>query len=152
MTIRIQDKVASREIDKKAKRGSLQKGAGAGSSPFIRTLAQQEAGFADYEQELQYLKDEIDRAGDDLEKEPTMANFRAFRDLIAAVTKKVTSHAYKLEKVGGTTLNPRCFEIITVIDREADNLYRLIMSEQKDRLAITNKIMELKGLVVNFHL
>jgi uncharacterized protein YaaR (DUF327 family) len=27
---------------------------------------------------------------------------------------------------------------------------RLIMTENKDRLAITNKIMELKGLIVDF--
>lgn len=36
-----------------------------------------------------------------------------------------------------------------MIDREADNLYRLIMTENKDRLAITNKILELKGLVID---
>ena len=103
-----------------------------------------------YEQQLQDLKDEIDRAGNDLEREPTVANFRTFRDLIATLAKTVTANAYRLERVGGTTLNPRCFEIVTVIDREADNLLRLIMTENKDRLKITNKILELKGLIVDF--
>ncbi|BDV43304.1 hypothetical protein GURASL_22270 [Geotalea uraniireducens] len=148
--MRIDDKISSRDVGKKTKKGTLVKSDGGSPSPFVRTLSRQQLEFEGYEQELQDLKEEIDQAGTDLEREPTMANFRVFRDLIAALTKKVTTHAYRLERVGGTTLNPRCFEIITVIDREADNLYRLIMAENKDRLAITNKIMELKGLVVDF--
>jgi uncharacterized protein YaaR (DUF327 family) len=116
----------------------------------VRALSLRRTEIDTYEQQLQDLKDEIDRAGTDLEREPTVANFRTFRDLIATLAKSVTSNAYRLERVGGTTLNPRCFEIVTVIDREADNLLRLIMTENKDRLAITNKIMELKGLIVDF--
>ncbi|WP_298269569.1 YaaR family protein [Geobacter sp.] len=148
--MRINDKLSARDIEKKAKKGSLTKAGEGSTSPFVRALSRRQAEFLSYEQELEELKDEIDRAGSELEREPTIANFKVFRDLIGALTKKVTSHAYRLERIGGNTLNPRCFEIVTVIDREADNLYRLIMTQNKDRLAITNKIMELKGLVVDF--
>ncbi|AAR35061.1 MAG: hypothetical protein ACD_55C00102G0002 [uncultured bacterium] len=146
--MRISDRLSSRDVDKKGKQESLSRSDVAGS-PFVRTLTRNRSEFENYEQELQVLKDELDKVGNELEREPTIANFRTFRDLIGRITKNVTSHAYRLQRVGGTTLNPRCFEIITVIDREADNLYRLIMTENKDRLAITNKILELKGLVVD---
>ncbi len=149
--MRINDKISSRDVEKKAGKGTLvRSGGGEGNSPFVRALSLRRTEIDTYEQQLQDLKDEIDRAGTDLEREPTIANFRSFRDLIATLAKTVTSNAYRLERVGGTTLNPRCFEIVTVIDREADNLLRLIMTENKDRLAITNKIMELKGLIVDF--
>jgi hypothetical protein len=148
--MRINDRLTSREVDAKGKQGSLLKSGESASSPFVRTLGKRQTELLSYEQELQDLKEEIERAADDLDREPTMARFREFRDLIATLTKKVTSHVYRLEKVGGTTLNPRCYEIVTVIDREADNLYQLIMNQNKDRLAITGKIMELKGLVIDF--
>ncbi|HML78300.1 YaaR family protein [Geobacter sulfurreducens] len=146
--MKISDRLSSRDVDKKGKQESLSRSDVSGS-PFVRTLTRNRSEFETHEQELQILKDELDKVGNELEREPTIANFRTFRDLIGRITKNVTSHAYRLQRVGGTTLNPRCFEIITVIDREADNLYRLIMTENKDRLAITNKILELKGLVVD---
>lgn len=146
--MRISDRLSSRDVDKKGKQESLARSDVAGS-PFVRALARNRTEFDTHEQELQNLKDELDKVGNELEREPTIANFRTFRDLIGRITKTVTTHAYRLQRVGGTTLNPRCFEIITVIDREADNLYRLIMTENKDRLAITNKILELKGLVID---
>ena len=149
--MRINDKISSRDVEKKAGKGTLvRSGGGEGNSPFVRALSLRRTEIDTYEQQLQDLKDEIDRAGTDLEREPTIANFRSFRDLIATLAKTVTSNAYRLERVGGTTINPRCFEIVTVIDREADSLLRLIMTENKDRLAITNKIIELKGLIVDF--
>ncbi|ABB31849.1 protein of unknown function DUF327 [Geobacter metallireducens RCH3] len=149
--MRINDKISSRDVGKKAGKGALVRtGGGEANSPFVRALTLHRTELDTYEQQLQDLKEEIDRAGTDLEREPTVANFRTFRDLIATLAKTVTSNAYRLERVGGTSLNPRCFEIITVIDREADNLLNLIMTENKDRLKITNKIMELKGLIVDF--
>lgn len=149
--MRINDKISSRDVGKKAEKGTLVRaGGGEANSPFVRALTLHRTELDTYEQQLQDLKEEIDRAGTDLEREPTVANFRTFRDLIATLAKTVTSNAYRLERVGGTSLNPRCFEIITVIDREADNLLNLIMTENKDRLKITNKIMDLKGLIVDF--
>ena len=46
-------------------------------------------------------------------------------------------------------MNPRYYEIITVIDREADKLYELIVKEQKDSMAITASVIGIKGLIVD---
>ena len=46
-------------------------------------------------------------------------------------------------------MNPRYYEIITVIDKEADKLYELVVKEQKDRMAITASVIGIKGLVVD---
>lgn len=148
--MRINDKLPSRAIDKKPKKASSSRTNSGAPAPFASRLRQSEKEIADYRLELEELKQEIDRAGDNLDREQTIANFKIFRDLIGALTKKVTTEAYRVELVGSTGITPHEHEIITVINKEADNLYRLIMSEHKDHLAITNKIMLLKGLVIDF--
>jgi len=116
---------------------------------FAGKLAAEEVKLVDFQLELEQLKSAIDRAGDTLDQQPTVANFREFRDLLGAITKKVLDMAYRLEKVGGTAMDPHYHEIVAVMDREADQLYQLMLRQQKDHVAITTKIMEIKGLVVD---
>lgn len=61
----------------------------------------------------------------------------------------MNAEAYRLDKFGGTPQNPLYYEIITVINREADNLYNLIVKENKDPMAITAKVTDIKWLVVD---
>jgi len=68
---------------------------------------------------------------------------------LSTLAKRVNTEAYRLDKVGGTPQNPRYYEIITVINREADILYNLIVKENKDTMAITAKVIGIKGLVVD---
>jgi uncharacterized protein len=149
--VRINDDIPAKGIDrKKSREAASRKSAEGGiASLFSTSLRRRELEIADYQQELQELKREIDQAGEELDQDPTMARFKTFRTLITQLSRKVLTSAYKLELQNGPN-SPSCHEVIQVVDRAADELYRLIMSEQKDRLKITHKIMELKGLVVDF--
>jgi len=102
-----------------------------------------------HEQTISDLRIALDTAGEALEKEPTIQNFKRFRELLSKLAKQVTNEAYRLEKIGGTPMNPRYYEIITVIDKEADKLYELVVKEQKDRMSITASVIGIKGLVVD---
>ncbi|WP_243370531.1 YaaR family protein [Geotalea sp. SG265] len=146
--MRINEKSGSRQIEKRTKGSSASKAGGAAGSPFARKLGMISRDADDYAGQLQELKEEIDLAGDSLEQEPTIVNFKRFRSLISAFAKKVTSEAYRLEIAGSP--GQRCHEVVTVIDREADALYHLIMQEQKNHIKITAQIMKIKGLVVDF--
>ncbi len=101
------------------------------------------------QQDIEKLKADLESAGELLEKEPTIKNFKQFRELLSKIAKQVSSEAYRLEKIGGTPANPRYYEIITVIDKEADKLYEMIVKGQKDRMAITESVIGIKGLVVD---
>lgn len=103
----------------------------------------------EYDQEIQNLKKEIDAAGDKLEKEPNLNNFKNFRFLLSKLAKQISNEAYRLEKIGGTAQNPRYYEIITVINKEADELYGLLVNEQKNNMAITAKVIGIKGMIVD---
>lgn len=118
-------------------------------SLFSDALKSKEQEISTYEEEIDELKREIDLVGEKLEKEPILENFKRFRDLLGRLAKRISTEAYQLEKIGGTPHNPRYFEIITIINAEADRLYNLIVTEQRDRMAITAKVIGIKGLVVD---
>ena len=148
--MRIDEKSDSPGVAKKGKKGTAAKGVGSSSTPlFAGRLTQVAKASADYAGELQRLKEDVDRAGEVLEQEPTIVNFMAFRDLIGQIAKKVTSEAYRVEMVGGGVTG-RTHEVMTVIDKEADLLYHLVMREQKDHIRIVAQILKIKGLVVDF--
>jgi uncharacterized protein len=147
--MRIDEKSKSGGIAKKEKGAPARSVGGSTTALFAGRLTQVAKASTDYPEELHQLKEEIDKAGDVLEQEPTIANFKIFRDLIGAMAKKVTSQAYRMELVGGG-FTGRTHEVMTVIDKEADLLYHLVMREQKDHIRIIAQIVKIKGLVVDF--
>ena len=147
--MRIDEKSKSSAIAKRGKGAAPARGVTGVDVPlFAGRLTQVAKTSSDYQGQLQQLKEEIDKAGDALEKEPTIANFKIFRDLIAALARKISSEAYRIEFLGGG-FSGRTHEVITVIDKEADLLYHLVMREQKDHIRIVAQIVKIKGLVVD---
>lgn len=149
--MRIDEKDRPRGIAKKEKGVPAKGTTGVNAPLFAGRLTAVAKANSDYEGELQRLKEEIDQAGTLLEKEPTIVNFKAFRELITKLARKVTSEAYRMELISGG-FTGRVHEVITVIDKEADLLYHLVMREQKDHIRITAQIIKIKGLVVDFQL
>jgi len=147
--MRIDDKSASRSIAKKGKGAATKSITGSTAPLFAGRLAQVAKGNPEYAGELQRLKEEIDKAGELLEQEPTIVNFKAFRELLGTMARKVSAEAYRMEMLGGG-FSGRTHEVISVIDKEADLLYHLVMREQKDRIRIAGQIIKIKGLVVDF--
>lgn len=145
--MRIQDSSSLRELDKNTKSSSPMKKIM--NSFFADELSHHEEEAASYQDDINTLRSDIEKAGNLLSSEPTLANFKYFRDLLSKLAKKVNAEAYRLDKFGGTPQNPRYYEIITVIDREADHLYNLIVRENKENMAITAKVIGIKGLVVD---
>ncbi len=145
--MKIRQTATLQDLDRKTTRTAAPKRSTAKS--FTAALAQKEHEYSDYRAEIDHLRDEINEVGDDLEQEPTLENFFRFRGLLSQIAKKISDEAYRLNKIGGTPQNPRYFEIITVINAEADQLYAMLVKEQRDRMSITAKVIGIKGLVVN---
>jgi uncharacterized protein len=146
--MRIKQALTSRNIDNNNPTTESSKSLG-DASIFTAVLNQKQAVIDSYSYEITELKKEIDAAGDKLEQEPNLDNFKKFRNLLSQMAKRVTGEAYRLEKTGGTPQNPRYYEVISVINTEADQLYKLIIHEQRNHIAIIAKVIGIKGLVVN---
>jgi uncharacterized protein len=117
-------------------------------SLFARELTRKEEKILDIDRlELEDLKEELQDIGDFFEKEPTLANFRVFRELIGRFARKATSLAYRVEKIKSHSPN-RILEIVSVIDKSADELYHLVMGGQQDRFCIASRIANINGMIV----
>lgn len=147
--MRIGDVLKSSKVENKTKNTDTIKNNSIIKSLFSAEMLQQENEADRYKQEIEELRKEIEIVGDSIEKEPTIPNFQHFRNILSRLAKRINSEAYRLEKCGGTPQNPRYYEIITTIDFEADALYNLIIREQKNNMAITAKVISIKGLVVD---
>lgn len=146
--MQIRDGVSARKLEPKTV-GPHSASASLAGTLFSAEISQHEKEIDSYGQEINDLRKEIAAAGEKLEKEPTIPNFKRFRDILSSLAKKISTEAYRLEKCGGTPQNPRYYEIITTINVEADKLYNLIVQEQKSNMAITAKVIGIKGLVVD---
>ena len=145
--MRIVDSSSLRELDKNKKSSSPAKKIL--NSFFADELSHHEEKIHVYQDDIDTLRSNIEKAGNLLTSDPTLPNLKSSRDLLSTLAKRVNAEAYRLEKFGGTPQNPHYHEIITVIDREADQLYNLIVRENKDTMAIAARIIGIKGLVVD---
>ncbi|MBT1073361.1 YaaR family protein [Pelotalea chapellei] len=144
--MRISEKLSRANLAKKENKCKI---AGTADSVFAVQMQQKQLVASDYEQEVIDLRQNIDQVGQELEKEPNLGNFRKFRELLSKLVTRIGKEAYRLDKIGGTSQNPRYYEIVTIINQEADRLYEMIVNEQRDRMAITAKVIGIKGLVVD---
>ena len=118
------------------------------SSPFA-TMLEEEKEIKRYSYELDELKRQIYDAGNMLEKSANIKDFQKFRDLIRALTDKLVKDAYRIRIVSSYMRRGREYQVVSKINEELDSLYKLIMTEQKNHIAIANKVMRLKGLVLD---
>jgi len=118
------------------------------SSIFSRELNKQEEKVLDIDKlELEDLREELEDVGEHFESQPTITNYRAFRESISKFAKKATSVAYRLEKKTGNRPS-WTHELVMIIDKAADELYHLVMQGQQNRIRIASKIAGIKGMIV----
>ncbi|MEI0531248.1 DUF327 family protein [Brachyspira pilosicoli] len=116
------------------------------SSSSFAAMLEEEREIRKYSLELDELKKQIYDAGNALERSANIKDFYKFRDLITSLVEKLIKDTYKVRTVFS---NLKRFQVISKINEELDTLYREIMKEQKNHIAIANNMMRLKGLVLN---
>ena len=116
-------------------------------SLFSRELTRKEEKILDVDKlELEDLKEELQDMGACFENEPTLVNFRIFREMIGRFARKATSLAYRIEKVNDR--RGSILEIVSIIDRNADALYHLVMQGQQKRFCIASRIASINGMII----
>lgn len=107
------------------------------------------------EQELQNalanMMEEITRQGDKLAKHRDIKDMRRYRALIKDFLNEVVnrSHAFSRENFLDRRGRHRVYGIIRLIDENLDQLAQELMKDEKDNLAILNKIGEIRGLLLD---
>ena len=97
--MKISDKSTIGDL-RKGTQASPSKSGGTGLFSLFSSELQSKHYEADhYNQNLAELRTSLDEAGQSLEQEPTIQNFKKFRELLSKLAKQVSNEAYRLEKV-----------------------------------------------------
>lgn len=152
LMININDKLKSMRAGDGARKTKTKETSGISKTrSFNDHLVQQvgEIAAPSLNDELTRIREALDDASKNLERNPTIGNLEIYRALLSNLIGKATKGAYEVEGVGpGWSLTDK-HHVIRKIDEEAEELLLLVLNEQKDTLKIAAKLTHLKGLVVD---
>ena len=106
---------------------------------------------AELQEKLQTLMEEITMQGEKLSKRRDVKDMRRYRGLIKDFLNEVVthSHSFSRENFLDRRGRHRVYGIIRLIDENLDQLAQELMKDEKDNLAILNKIGEIRGLLLD---
>ncbi len=100
---------------------------------------------------LQTLMQEITVQGERLAKRRDVKDMRHYRALVKEFMNEVVthSHSFSRENFLDRRGRHRVYGIIRLVDENLDLLAQELMKDEKDNLAILNKIGEIRGLLLD---
>ena len=119
-----------------------------GSFKFMLASHVQEA---ELQERLNTLMEEITVQGERLYKRRDVKDMKHYRGLIKEFLNEVVthSHTFSRENFLDRRGRHRVYGIIRLVDENLDQLAQELMKDEKDNLAILNKIGEIRGLLLD---
>lgn len=108
-------------------------------------------GEAELQARLSGLMEQIVAEGEKLGKRRDIKDMRRYRGLIKEFLNEVVtrSHSFSRENFLDRRGRHRVYGIIRLVDENLDQLAQELMKDEKDNLAILNKIGEIRGLLLD---
>ena len=106
---------------------------------------------ADLQAALTTMMEEITMQGDKLAKHRDIRDMKRYRALVKDFLNEIVgrSHSFSRENFLDRRGRHRVYGIIRLVDENLDNLAQELMKDEKDNLAILNKIGEIRGLLLD---
>lgn len=106
---------------------------------------------AELQTRLQNLMEEITMQGEKLYKRRDVKDMKHYRGLVKEFLNEVVthSHSFSRENFLDRKGRHRVYGIIRLVDANLDQLAQELMKDEKDNLAILNKIGEIEGLLLD---
>ena len=106
---------------------------------------------AELQARLQTLMEEITMQGEKLSKRRDVRDMKHYRGLVKEFYNEVVthSHSFSRENFLDRKGRHRVYGIIRLIDENLDQLAQELMKDEKDNIAILNKIGEIQGLLLD---
>ena len=106
---------------------------------------------AELQARLQLLMEEITREGEKLAKRRDVKDLKHYRGLVKDFLNEVVtrSHSFSRENFLDRRGRHRVYGTIPRVDENLDQLAQELMKDEKDNLAILNKIGEIRGLLLD---
>lgn len=106
---------------------------------------------AELQAKLSSLMESITMEGEKISKRRDIKDMKHYRGLIKEFLNEVVthSHSFSRENYLDRRGRHRVYGIIRLIDENLDQLAQELMKDEKDNLAILNKIGEIRGLLLD---
>ncbi len=106
---------------------------------------------AELQSRLNLLMEEITMQGERLAKKRDVKDMKHYRGLVKDFLNEVVthSHAFSRENFLDKRGRHRVYGIIRLVDENLDQLAQELMKDEKDNLAILDKIGEIRGLLLD---
>ncbi len=108
-------------------------------------------GEAELQARLSSLMEEITMQGERLSKRRDVKDMKHYRGLVKEFLNEIIthSHSFSRENFLDRRGRHRVYGIIRLVDENLDQLAQELMKDEKDNLAILNKIGEIRGLLLD---
>lgn len=108
-------------------------------------------GESELQARLQSLMEQITMEGDKLAKRRDVKDMKHYRGLVKDFMNEIISrsHSFSRENFLDRRGRHRVYGIIRLVDENLDQLAQELMKDEKDNLAILNKIGEIRGLLLD---
>ena len=106
---------------------------------------------AGLQERLTSMMEEITMQGDKLAKKRDIKDMKKYRSLIKDFMNEIVSrsHEFSRENFLDKKGRHRVYGIIRLVDENLDALAKELMKDEKDHMAILNKIGEIRGLLLD---
>ncbi|MBO5293118.1 MAG: YaaR family protein [Lachnospiraceae bacterium] len=100
---------------------------------------------------LNLMMEEITRQGDRISRKMDIRDMKRYRGLIKEFMNEVVSrsHSFSRENFLDRRGRHRVYGIIRLVDETLDELAQELVKDEKDHIAILNKIGEIRGLLLD---
>lgn len=103
------------------------------------------------QEKLSGLMKEIEEQGSKIAKHMDIRDMKRYRNLVKEFMNEVASnsHAFSRENFLDRRGRHRVYGIVKEVDRSLDDLAQELLKEEKDNLAILNKIDDIRGMLLD---
>ena len=150
----------------KAQRGERERAAratGQGSAPRRRVLPAGGVVASRFVDSLQAAQAElttreaalarVDEAAERLKASPTLAHLYEYRRAVSELLRGLIRDAFRVSSEVGIVRRGRqkLYTLVRAVDKELEELARLIVARERDRMAIVAKLDVLRGLLLDLY-
>ena len=103
------------------------------------------------QEKLSGLMKDIEEQGSKLAKHMDIRDMKRYRNLVKEFMNEVTanSHAFSRENFLDRRGRHRVYGIVKEVDKSLDDLAQELLKDEKDNLAILNKIDDIRGMLLD---
>lgn len=105
----------------------------------------------DLQEKLGSLMEKIDEQGERIAKHMDITDMKRYRSLVKEFMNEVVTHSHEFSRENFLDRRGRhrVYGIVRLVDKNLDDLAQELVKDEKDNIAVLNKVGEIRGLLLD---